>query len=90
MGAALLRNLGGLITEPERELYAGVLWRRDPRRFDRTHMNRLVDWSECLWEHRNNRRAAPPAPGQNLLVRRPDEGDPDFGAYADGGDPERD
>jgi hypothetical protein len=53
-------------------------------------MNRLVDWSECLWEHRNNRRAAPPAPGQNLLVRRPDEGDPDFGAYADGGDPERD
>jgi SOS-response transcriptional repressor LexA len=35
----------------------------------------------CLWEHLNAAGAAPPAPGQNLLVRRPDERDADFGEY---------
>ena len=35
----------------------------------------------CLWEHLNTGGVAPPAPGQNLLVRRPDERDPDFGEY---------
>jgi SOS-response transcriptional repressor LexA len=35
----------------------------------------------CLWEHLNTPGATPPAPGQNLLVRRPDERDPDFGEY---------
>jgi len=35
----------------------------------------------CLWVHLNAGGAAPPAPGQNLLVRRPDERDPDFGEY---------
>ncbi|WP_437979283.1 SNF2-related protein [Sorangium sp. So ce295] len=34
----------------------------------------------CLWEHLGA-GSAPPAPGQNLLVRRPDEGDADFGEY---------
>ena len=35
----------------------------------------------CLWEHLGTAGAAPPAPGQHLLVRRPDERDPDFGEY---------
>ncbi len=35
----------------------------------------------CLWEHLGTAGVAPPATGQNLLVRRADEHDPDFGEY---------
>ncbi len=35
----------------------------------------------CLWEHLNVAGVAPAAPGQNLLVRRPDDQDADLGGY---------
>jgi len=45
-------------------------------------MNELApDGAWCLWEHLGTAKAAPPAPGQNLLVRRSDQRDPDFGEY---------
>ena len=44
-------------------------------------MNEIVPaGSWCLWEHLNA-GAAPPAPGENLLVRRPDDNNPEFGEY---------
>ncbi|MCX5742959.1 MAG: helicase-related protein [Proteobacteria bacterium] len=45
-------------------------------------MNELVPLGAwCLWEHLGAVGAAPPAPGQNLLVRRADTRDADFGEY---------
>jgi replicative superfamily II helicase len=35
----------------------------------------------CVWEHLGVVGAAPPAPGQNLLVRRADVNDAEFGEY---------
>src|SRR5690606_14636678 len=35
----------------------------------------------CVWEHLGVPGAAPPAPGQNLLVRRADVRDAEFGEY---------
>ena len=35
----------------------------------------------CLWEHLNTPGAEPSTPGQNLLVRRSDARDPEFGEY---------
>ena len=35
----------------------------------------------CVWEHLGAAGAAPPAPGQNLLVRRADVRDAEFGEY---------
>jgi len=37
--------------------------------------------SWCLWEHLGAEGVAAPAPGEDLLVRRPDENDPELGAY---------
>ncbi len=35
----------------------------------------------CLWEHLGGAGAAPAAPGEDLVVRRPDERDADFGEF---------
>jgi SOS-response transcriptional repressor LexA len=35
----------------------------------------------CLWEHLGSAGAAPPAPGESLLVRRPDQRDPELGEF---------
>jgi phage repressor protein C with HTH and peptisase S24 domain len=35
----------------------------------------------CVWEHLRAAGVAPPAPGQNLVVRRADANDPELGEY---------